>query len=94
LELINTRENPSFDRGEISLSDGRIFAAQINTIPEWAGDHHARYHLVEELDRIKTDFVSTVSHDLRSPLTAILGYVELIDRVGPLMKRSESSSAG
>jgi two-component system NtrC family sensor kinase len=39
---------------------------------------------LKELDRIKSDFVSTVSHDLRSPLTAILGYVELIDRVGPI----------
>jgi two-component system NtrC family sensor kinase len=39
---------------------------------------------LKELDRIKSDFVNTVSHDLRSPLTAILGYVELIDRVGPV----------
>jgi two-component system NtrC family sensor kinase len=38
---------------------------------------------LKELDRIKSDFVHTVSHDLRSPLTAILGYVELIQRVGP-----------
>jgi two-component system NtrC family sensor kinase len=30
---------------------------------------------LKELDRIKSDFVNTVSHDLRSPLTAILGYV-------------------
>jgi two-component system NtrC family sensor kinase len=36
----------------------------------------------KELDRIKTEFVNTISHDLRSPLTAILGYVELITRVG------------
>jgi len=39
---------------------------------------------LKELDRIKSDFVSTVSHDLRSPLTAILGYVELIGRAGPV----------
>ena len=39
---------------------------------------------LKKLDRIKTDFVHTVSHDLRSPLTAILGYVELLERVGPL----------
>jgi len=34
------------------------------------------------LDKLKGDFVNTVSHDLRSPLTAILGYVELIERAG------------
>jgi two-component system phosphate regulon sensor histidine kinase PhoR len=39
---------------------------------------------LKELDRIKSDFVTTVSHDLRSPLTAILGYIELIRRSGPL----------
>jgi two-component system, OmpR family, phosphate regulon sensor histidine kinase PhoR len=39
---------------------------------------------LKELDRVKSDFVNTVSHDLRSPLTAILGYVELIERAGPV----------
>ncbi len=31
-----------------------------------------------ELDRLKTDLVSTVSHELRTPLTSILGYTELL----------------
>jgi two-component system NtrC family sensor kinase len=44
---------------------------------------HDVSHL-KKMDRIKSEFVHTVSHDLRSPLTAILGYVELIDRVGPV----------
>ncbi len=35
-------------------------------------------------NRLREEFVRTLSHDLRSPLTAILGYVELIDRVGEL----------
>lgn len=38
---------------------------------------------LKELDRIKSEFVTTVSHDLRSPLTAILGYLELLRRSGP-----------
>jgi two-component system phosphate regulon sensor histidine kinase PhoR len=38
----------------------------------------------KQVDRMKNEFVSMVSHDLRSPLTAILGYVELLDRVGPI----------
>jgi two-component system NtrC family sensor kinase len=44
---------------------------------------------LKELDRIKTDFVTTVSHDLRSPLTAILGYVELIKRAGEVTPKQE-----
>ena len=72
-------------RNEISLNDGRIFNAQVTPIPEvgMAMTMQDITHL-KELDRIKTDFVNTVSHDLRSPLTAILGYVELIDRAGPI----------
>lgn len=33
-----------------------------------------------EVDRMKTGFISTVSHELRSPLTAILGFTHLIKR--------------
>jgi two-component system phosphate regulon sensor histidine kinase PhoR len=38
----------------------------------------------KKLEKLKNEFVQTVSHDLRSPLTAVLGYVGLIERVGPV----------
>jgi two-component system NtrC family sensor kinase len=84
LEIFNdNKSHPS--RSEINLEDGRIFNAQVTSIPDvgLVVTMQDITHL-KELDRIKSDFVSTVSHDLRSPLTAILGYVELIDRVGPV----------
>jgi two-component system NtrC family sensor kinase len=70
------------------LDDGRVFNAQVTPIPEvgLVVTMQDITHL-KELDRIKSDFVSTVSHDLRSPLTAILGYVELIDRAGPVTEQ-------
>jgi signal transduction histidine kinase len=37
-----------------------------------------------ELDTLKSDFVSTVSHDLRSPLTLIRGYSTMLQMVGEL----------
>lgn len=39
-----------------------------------------------EVDRMKSEFVTLVSHELRSPLTAVKGYVDLLlaDEVGPL----------
>src|SRR5574338_472174 len=75
-------------RVELTLEDGRVMNTQFTPIAE-VGLIVIMQDIthLKELDRIKSDFVSTVSHDLRSPLTAILGYVELIDRVGTLMEQ-------
>lgn len=78
-------------RVELELNDERVVNAQLNLIPEIGLTitlHDITYF--KELDRIKSDFVSTVSHDLRSPLTAILGYVELLERVGPINERQRN----
>jgi two-component system NtrC family sensor kinase len=85
LELISRDGDGPCFQCEFSLDDGRVMNAQIATIPDVgrAITMQDITHL-KELDRIKTDFVNTVSHDLRSPLTAILGYVELIGRAGPV----------
>ncbi len=84
LELLRA-PGGSTRRDDIELEDGRVLAAVRSPIH---GVGHAVIlhditHL-KELDRIKSEFVTTVSHDLRSPLTAILGYTELIERAGPL----------
>ena len=83
LETVKERNNANPSRVELTLEDGRVLNAQLTPIPEvgLVLTMQDITHL-KELDRIKSDFVNTVSHDLRSPLTAILGYVELIDRVG------------
>ena len=33
---------------------------------------------------MRSEFVNTVSHDLRSPLTSVIGYAELVERAGSL----------
>jgi len=38
----------------------------------------------KELDNLKSDFVATVSHDLRSPLTLMRGYATMLQMVGEL----------
>jgi two-component system phosphate regulon sensor histidine kinase PhoR len=88
LEILMDEKRSRPSRSEITLEDGRVFNAQLTSIPDvgLAITMQDITHL-KELDRIKSDFVTTVSHDLRSPLTAILGYVELIDRAGPVTEQ-------
>ena len=38
----------------------------------------------KEIDTMKSEFVATVSHDLRSPLTLMRGYATMLDMVGEL----------
>lgn len=84
-------EDGSNPRAEIELNDGRVYNAQLSEISQVG-------HIVvmqdithlKELDHLKSEFVSTVSHDLRTPLTTIQGYVELLDRVGPLTEMQET----
>lgn len=85
LELMDTSTRSLSNRTELVVEDGRVFGAQRTPIPDVGMAltlHDITY--LKKLDRIKSEFVSTVSHDLRSPLTAILGYAELIERAGPV----------
>ncbi|HET7091515.1 MAG TPA: ATP-binding protein [Anaerolineae bacterium] len=72
-------------RAEVPLDDGRTMQAQLSEFKGIGfGVVLQDISNLKELDRIKSDFISIVSHDLRTPLTTIRGYVELLPRVGPL----------
>ena len=91
LQLFETRADQDFvRRAEVPLSDGRTFNAHLTMI-HGVGQAVVMQDIthLKELDRIKSEFVSVVSHDLRSPLTAILGYVELLSRAGPINEMQE-----
>ena len=82
--LVRSNEGP-LKYHEINFDDGRVFNAQFTPIPQiGAAVTMQDISYLKELDRLKSDFIHTVSHDLRSPLTSILGYTELIERTGPL----------
>jgi PAS domain S-box-containing protein len=82
--LVRASEGP-LKYHEINFDDGRVYNAQYTPIPQiGAAVTIQDISYLKELDRLKSDFIHTVSHDLRSPLTAILGYTELIMRTGPL----------
>jgi two-component system NtrC family sensor kinase len=83
LELVSQESRASPYRMEINLEQGRVIDAQVTPVQEvgLVVTLQDITHL-KELDHIKSDFVNAVFHDLRSPLTAILGYMDLFDRVG------------
>ncbi len=90
LRLVRSAGKSLSNRAEVTAQDGRVFSVHTTPIPEVGLTltlHDITY--LKKLDRIKSDFVSTVSHDLRSPLTAIMGYVELIERAGPVTERQK-----
>jgi signal transduction histidine kinase len=81
--------------GEASTADGRRLAWQSRPLPDGATligfadvtDARALEEAVRDREaallqseRLKRDFVANVSHQLRTPLTTILGYSELLER--------------
>ena len=71
--------------GEVAWPDKRVFAVQFTSIGTggWVVLLHDVSHF-KALDHIKDEFISTASHDLKNPITSILGFSELISKAGPL----------
>ncbi|HEY3110731.1 MAG TPA: HAMP domain-containing sensor histidine kinase [Chloroflexota bacterium] len=49
----------------------------------------ARVAALEELSRLKSEFISIASHELRTPLTGILGFSELLTNNDPLLPEDD-----
>ena len=70
---------------EVSFPDGRVANAQLTPVEDvgYALTMQDITYL-KEVDRLRSEFIHTVSHDLRSPLTSVVGYAELVERAGTL----------
>ncbi|HMB21843.1 MAG: ATP-binding protein [Chloroflexota bacterium] len=75
---------------EVSFPDGRVGNAQFIAIRDvgYAITMQDITYL-KEVDRVRSEIVHTVSHDLRSPLTSVIGYTELVERAGPLNEQQQ-----
>jgi PAS domain S-box-containing protein len=79
---------------EVTLLDGKVFLATASSI--LADEKPVGRVCVlrdvthfKELDALKSEFVATVSHDLRSPLTLMRGYATMLEMVGDLNNQQE-----
>jgi len=75
---------------EVPLPDGRIWYANVSAILSADGERIGRVAVMrdithlKQLDELKSEFVATVSHDLRAPLTFMRGYATMLPMVGGL----------
>jgi signal transduction histidine kinase len=72
-------------RGEVVWPDKRIFSAEIS--PVQAENYIVTLYDVshfKELEKLKNEFFATAVHDLRSPITSIIGFSHLMKATGSL----------
>jgi signal transduction histidine kinase/HAMP domain-containing protein len=80
---------------EISMPDGKTYLAMASPMTA-EGKTVGRVCILrdvtqlKEIDTLKSDFVSTVSHDLRSPLTLMRGYATMLEMAGELNEQQKS----
>ena len=80
-------------QGTRELANGRfghrLPESATREFAEVARDFNSMAQRLEELDRLKKDFVSTVSHDLKTPLSSMQETVEIMleELPGPLTQR-------
>ncbi len=80
---------------ELVAESGQTFYASISPV-RGAGEQTLGHVAVmqdittlKELDKMKSEFVSVVSHDLKTPLTAIRGFADLVTMTGPLNEQQK-----
>jgi signal transduction histidine kinase len=79
---------------EVTLAGGQIYLATASPVVA-DGRPVGRVCILrdvthfKELDTMKTEFVNTVSHDLRSPLTLMRGYATMLEMVGTLNEQQQ-----
>jgi signal transduction histidine kinase/HAMP domain-containing protein len=75
---------------EIILPNGQVLYASVSDIPAEEEGASGRVCVLwdithyKKLDTLKSEFVSTVSHDLRAPLTLMRGYATMLTMVGAM----------
>ncbi len=71
------------DRAALAIDSARLIETLEQRVRERTAELEAAYEHLKELDRLKSNFVNSVTHELRTPLTSIIGYTEFLeDEIG------------
>jgi signal transduction histidine kinase len=94
-ELLKLLSPKSPSSGEVPFPDGRTMWATVVEIPEVGRVMVLRdISAFKALDKMKRDFVAAFTHDLRTPLATVKGYIELVRMDGPVTTRQEEDLEG
>lgn len=69
------------EHAAIAIANAKLFEQERETITR-----------LEDLDRLKSEFVATVSHELKTPLTAIIGSAQTLARRRDRMNETQQSN--
>lgn len=93
--LLSSAQEQQIDNIEWQNADGQTFAPRVSDICNDDGERTGRVLILRDITRYKklresqSVFVSTVTHDLKSPLTFMHGYATMLPMVGELNKKQK-----
>jgi PAS domain S-box-containing protein len=76
LSLVGTGRRTRFDERDVALAEELAHRAAL------AVDNARLYREAQEANRVKDEFLANLSHELRTPMTAILGWAHLLQLGG------------